>query len=103
MTLQEAWAVLGRDLRRVKASIRGVSPDKRAEVADRALAVAKKAAQKIMIANHPDRHKGPEAEAAFKRANEAIRVVELHTEEFKRKLQEAPPDRRAGFIVVGGK
>ena len=103
MTLGEAWAILGRDIRRVKASIREVDPDRRAEVADKALEVAKKAAQRIMVANHPDRNRGLEAERVFKEANEAVMVIERETEEFKRKLREAPPDRRVGFIAVGGK
>lgn len=103
MTLGEAWAVLGRDIGRVKASIRGVDPDRRAEVAERALEVARKEAKKIMRANHPDRHPGSASLKAFKDANEALQIVELHTEEFKRKLREAPPGRRTGFIAVEDK
>ena len=84
MAVGLAWTTLGFDAHAIIYKLIQTPKHLRVLAVQQELEVARKAAQKLLIIHHPD--KGGDMET-FKRVNEAIQALELHTSEFARKMK----------------
>ena len=106
MDLQKAWAVLGKDIREVKAEASSAGGlEERLAVLEQLLAEAKRTARRRMAENHPDKNpEDPKAAARFRDVKEAISLIERMTEDFRTSVTEALASRGApkdGTIIIG--
>lgn len=92
MDLNAAWKLLGKSLPAILAEAKELRRDQRIPFLDERFVEAKKAAKGLMAKHHPDRGGDP---SEFKRVQEALRVVEEHTEGFRKKFAEAQAKREA--------
>ena len=87
MNTVEAWNILGEDWSRVVAAVSSVPSIERASIVDKLSTRAHKLARILMAKYHPDINKDSEAVSKFHRVQEALKVVETETENFKAKLK----------------
>lgn len=90
MTLAEAWRELGFDPDGIASTISRQPRSRRVEAAEKLAEAGRKAAKKLFFVNHPDRGGDP---ARFKRIQEAVKVIEAKTAEFRETVAEL--ERRA--------
>src|SRR5512135_3172187 len=86
MSVGIAWTTLGFDAREVISKLARLPRSERVEAARQELEMARKSAKRLLAAHHPDRGGDPQK---FNRVQEALQALELHTDEFAKRMAEA--------------
>ena len=106
MTLKEAWGILEKDLDGIMQFLSSLPDAKsQSEAIDRIYKKAKRIAKCLMAKNHPDvnRH-DPLAPERFREIKQAIDTIEVHTEDFQKrvdKLMIRKPSKNDVVIIIG--
>lgn len=100
MTVWDAWKLLGRNPQIIAGMLQESSLQNKAQVADDALDMARKLAKKLMAKNHPDVNPDPNAADKFKQIQDALAIIEVNTEDFKLKVDQAIEKKKNSVVIV---
>ena len=95
MSINEAWETLGVNIEKIYDILSSTPRLKRGDAAKSEYEKAKKLARDIMVINHPDKNPDDKnAENKFKRIGEALRSIEIYTNEFVESLENKLKDEQ---------
>jgi hypothetical protein len=101
VNIPEAWETLGENWVDVAATLSGTKVSNRNEAVDQLYTKARKLARVLLAKYHPDTNKAPGSIKKFHSIQEALRLIETETENFKKKLKmkQSKPEKPVDKIV----